>query len=399
MDDINGEHSQNSYFEELSYKEYQKRDILSENNGKINFLEIKDRLKEVRNVLPHYSRKEIILLEEEFYDIKPYEEKLQFWINKNLGLINTDLSYIKKDKNKKFRIPFSIEPIDDVEDNLYFNYLLKWFNENTVNSKIKYFTFETLKTNLLDSGQLRRKTINKELNQTKNRINDLISNAQFFTQKFVNGFRLNQNLLKDLYDGYLTTDKIIVVAYLLSPILGYLEYEKFLNQKLKNEDFISEEKMKSEEKGGKGNYLLKGHTFRKTNFFTTENLDKLRIELIKQNIIEDISFDDFKNIFSEQPTTKVKSKIIWKLKNKRSSINYIRYDWQSLLSLINEVVNPDFTKYRVEIKELIKWYFDFPDDTLSDKIKDSFEDYLKTFEKNNRKTTEKIIEIFKKIYK
>ncbi|KFC19292.1 hypothetical protein [Chryseobacterium sp. FH1] len=399
MNDINGEHSQNSYFEELSYKEYQKRDILNENNGKINFSEIKDRLKEIRNVLPHYNRKEIISLEEKFYDIKSYEEKLQFWIDKDLGLINTDLSYIKKDKNKKFRIPFAIEPIDDVEDNLYFNYLLKWFNENTVNSKIKYFTFETLKTNLLDSGQLRKKLINTELNQTKNRINDLISNEQFFMQKFVDGFRLNQNLLTDLYDGYLTTDKIIVIAYLLSPVLGYLEYEKFLNEKLKNEDFISEVIMKSEEKGVKGNPVLKEYTFRKIHFFTTENLDKLRTELITKNIIEDISFDDFKDIFSEQPTTKVKSRIIWKLENKRSSATYIRYDWQSLLSLINEVVEPDFVKYKGEIKELLKWYFDFPDNTLSNKIEDSFSDYLTTFEKNHRKSTKEIIEIFKKINK
>ncbi|WP_312767755.1 hypothetical protein [Epilithonimonas sp.] len=399
MNDMIGEHSQNSYFEELSYKEYQKRDILNENNDKINFSEIKERLKEVRNVLPHYSRKEIISLEEKFCDIKSYEEKLQFWIDEDLGLINTDLSYIKKVKNKKFRIPFSIEPINDVEDNLYFNCLLKWFNENTVNSKIKYFTFETLKTNLLDNGQLRKKLINTELNQTKNRINDLISNEQFFTQKFVDGFRLNQNLLTDLYDGYLTTNKIIVLAYLLSPMLGYLEYEKFLNQKLKNEDFISEVKMKSEEKGGKGNPVLKGCTFRKTHFFTTENLDKLRSELIEKNIIENISFDNFKDIFSEQPTTKVKSRIIWKLENNRSSTTYKRYDWQSLLSLINEVVEPDFVTYKVEIKELLKWYFDFPDNTLSNKIEDSFSDYLTRFEKNHRKSTEKINEIFKVFYK
>ena len=399
MNDINGEHSQNSYFEELSYKEYQKRDILNENNGKINFSEIKERLKEVRNVLPVYTKKEIKSLEEEFYVLKTYEEKLKFWIDKRLGLTKLDLSFERKFENKVWEIPFKIVPLDDTESNLYFDYLLQWFNEININSKIKYFTFETLKTDLLDNGQLRRKTINKELNQTKNRINDLIFNEQFFTQKFVNGFRLNQNLLKDLYDGYLTTDKIIVVAYLLSPILGYLEYEKFLNQKLKNEDFISEEKMKSEEKGGKGNYLLKGHTFRKTNFFTTENLDKLRIELIKQNIIEDISFDDFNDIFSEQPMPKVKSKIIWKLENNHSSTTYIKYDWQSLFSLINEIVNPDFIKYREEIKELIKWYFDFPDNTLSNKIKDSYKGYLETFEKNNRKSTEKIEKIFKKIYK
>ncbi|WP_027382459.1 hypothetical protein [Epilithonimonas caeni] len=399
MNDINGEHSQNSYFEELSYKEYQKRDILNENNGKINFSEIKERLKEVRNVLPVYTKKEIKSLEEEFYVLKTYEEKLKFWIDKRLGLTKPDLSFERKFENKVWKIPFKIVPLNDTESNLYFDYLLQWFNEININSKIKYFTFETLKTNLLENGQLRRKTINKELNQTKNRINDLISNEQFFTQKFVNGFRLNQNLLKDLYDGYLTTDKIIVVAYLLSPILGYLEYEKFLNQKLKNEDFISDEKMKSEEKGGKGNYLLKGHTFRKTNFFTTENLDKLRIELIKQNIIEDISFDDFKDIFSEQPATKVKSRIIWKLENNRSSATYIRYDWQSLLSLINEVVEPDFVKYKGEIKELLKWYFDFPDNTLSNKIEDSFSDYLTTFEKNHRKSTKEIIEIFKKINK
>ncbi|WP_379962974.1 hypothetical protein [Epilithonimonas sp. UC225_85] len=399
MNDINGEHSQNSYFEELSYKEYQKRDILNENNGKINFSEIKDRLKEIRNVLPHYSRKEIISLEEKFYDIKSYEEKLQFWIDKDLGLINTDLSYIKKVKNKKFTIPFSIEPINDVEDNLYFNYLLKWFNKITVNSKIKYFTFETLKSNLIDSGQLRKKLINTELNQIKNRINDLISNEQFFTQKFVDGFRLNQNLLTDLYDGYLTTDKIIIISYLLSPILGYLEYEKFLNQKLKNEDFISEVRMKSEEKGGKGNPVLKNYTFRKTNFFTTENLDKLRIELINQSVIEDISFDDFKDIFSEQEAPKVRSRIIWKLENSRSSTTYKRYDWQSLLSLINEVVEPDFVTYKVEIKELLKWYFDFPDNTLSNKIEDSFSDYLTIFEKNHRKSTKKMVEIFKKLNK
>jgi len=399
MNDMIGEHSQNSYFEELSYKEYQKRDILNENNGKINFSEIKNRLKEVRNVLPIYTKKEIKSLEEEFYVLKTYEEKLQFWIEKKLGLMNPDLSFERKFENKVWEIPFKIVPLNDTESNLYFDYLLQWFNEININSKIKYFTFETLKTDLLDNGQLRRKTINKELNQTKNRINDLISNEQFFTQKFVNGFRLNQNLLKDLYDGYLTTDKIIVIAYLLSPILGYLEYEKFLNQKLKNEDFISEEKMKSEEKGGKGNYVLKEYTFRKTNFFTTENLDKLRIELIKQNIIEDISFDDFNDIFSEQPIPKVKNRIIWKLENKQSKRTYIRYDWQSLFSLINEVVEPDFLKYRGDIKQLIKLYFDFPDNTLYKKIDDSFGDYLTTFDNNKRKSTGKIEKIFKKIYK
>ena len=204
--------------------------------------------------------------------------------------------------------------------------------------------------------------------------------------------------MTDFYKGYLTTEKIIIISYWVSPVIGYLEYEKFLNEKLKNEDFVIEEK---NEKGEKniGNPVLKGYTFKKIKFFTTENLEKLRIQLIKDNFIEEISLDDFKDIFSEQPTTKVKSRIIWKLLNSRSSVTYIRYDWQSLISLINEVVEPDFTKYKGEIKELIKWYFDFPDHTLSNKIEDSFSDYLTTFEKNHKKSTKKIGEILKNLNK
>ncbi|GEM_PF-1584517 len=400
MDDLSGIYDENSYLEDYSYREYLRKDILNEENGRIDFLGIRGNLKLFQDDLPSFKRKKIISLEEKFYHLKSYEEKLRFWIDNKLGLINTDLSFTKKFENKKYRIPFSIEPINDVENNLYFEYLIKWFNENSLNSKVKYFTFETLKTNLLESGQLRKKLINTELNQTKKRINDLISNEQFFTQKFVDGFRLNRSyLLSDLYDGYITTEKIIIISYLVSPVLGYLEYEEFLNQKLNNKDFITETKKDDiKDIGSKGNSVLKDFTFRKTQNYTTEDLNKLREILIRENIIEEISSENFINIFTEQPNKKVKCRIIWKLESNHSSDTFKRYDWQSLLSLINEIVQPDFINYKSEIKHLIKTYFEFPDNSLSDKIDDSFKDYLTTFEKNNRKSTEKINEIFTDLF-
>lgn len=390
MNDINEQYSQDSYFEDLEYIESQKNDILNGDIVLSNSKLIKEQLNQIRNILPDISKKDMKLLGEKFHTLTSFEERIQFFINNKLDLTYKGYYFTKK----SYRIPFKIEPLTDTENNLYFDYLIKWFNENLVDKNIRYFTFETLRTNLLESGQVRKKQINSELNKTKERINSLISRERFFTQKYVDGFRLNQSyLLTDFYKGYLTTEKIIIISYWLSPVIGYLEYEKFLNQKLKNEDFVSEEKNEKGEKNN-GNPVLKGYTFKKIKFFTTENLEKLRIQLIKDNVIEEISFEDFKDIFSEQPTTKVRGRIIWKLENKQSKTTYIRYDWQSLFSLINEIVEPDFTKYNKEIKDLIKFYFDFPDNTLSKKIDDSFADYLETFEKNNKKSTKKIDKIF-----
>lgn len=123
MDDLSGEYDEHSYFEDYLYREYQRKDILNEENGKIDFLGIGEDLKLFQDNLPSFKRKEIISLEEMFYHLKSYEEKLQFWIDNKLGLINIDFSFTKKFENKKYRIPFSIEPINDVENNLYFEYL------------------------------------------------------------------------------------------------------------------------------------------------------------------------------------------------------------------------------------------------------------------------------------
>lgn len=394
MDDINEQHSQDSYFEDLEYIESQKHDILNGDIVLSNSILIKKLLNKIRSSLSIISKKDMKLLGEKFHTLKSFEERIRFFINNKLDLTYKGYYFTKKSENRTYKISFTIEPLTDTENNIFFDYLIKWFNENLIDKDIKYFTFETLRTNLLESGQIRKKQINSELNKTKERINSLISRERFFTQKYVDGFRLNQSyLLTDFYKGYLTTEKIIIISYWLSPVIGYLEYEKFLNQKLKNEDFITEDRSEKGEKNN-GNPVLKGYTFKKIKFFTTENLEKLRIKLIKDNIIEEISFNDFKDIFSEQQTTKVKSTIIWTLENKQSTMTYKRYDWQSLFSFINEVVEPDFTKYNKEIKDLIKLYFDFPDNTLSNKIDDSFADYLETFEKNNRKSTRKINKIF-----
>lgn len=399
MDDINEQYSQDSYFEELEYLESQKHDILNGDIVLSNSILIKELLNEIRSSLPVISKKDMKLLGEKFHTLTSFEERIQFFIDNKLDLTYKGYYFTKKSENETYKIPFTIEPLTDTENNLFFDYLIKWFNENLIDKNVKYFTFETLRNNLLESGQIRKKQINSELNKTKERINSLISRERFFTQKYVDGFRLNQSyLLTDFYKGYLTTEKIVIISYWLSPVIGYLEYEKFLTQKIKNEDFVSEEKNEKGEKSN-GNSVLKGYTFKKIKFFTTENLEKLRIKLIKENIIEEIPFNDFKDIFSEQPISKVKSRIIWKLENKQSTITYIRYDWQSLFSLINEIVQPDFTKYDKEIKDLIKLYFDFPDNRLSKKVDDSFADYLRTFEGNHRKSTEKINEILNVFYK
>jgi hypothetical protein len=395
MEEENNKYIQDSYFEDLSYTKYKENDILNEENGRINFPYIKEDIKNLKSNFSSLKRNDIILLEKDFYACKTYEEKLEFWLKNELGLVNVNLSYKKKFENKKLLILLSIEPSNDTENNLYFEYLINWFNKFFTNSQLKYFTFETLKVNILNIGQLRKKIINIQLNSTKNRINDLISNEQFFTQKFVDEFRINRSyLLKDLYDGHITTDKIITIAYLISPILGYLEYEEFLNQKLASKDFISEIEKEKIELYSKGSPVLKGYTFNKGNFYTTEDINVIREKLIHEKIIKNISHDEFKNIFTEQPTSEIKNKIIWLLETNRSSNTFKRYDWQSLLSLINEISKPDFTNYKSEIKEIIKYSFEFPDDSLLTKIDDSFNDYIMVFEKNNRKSTEKIKKIF-----
>jgi hypothetical protein len=395
---------ENLYFEQLRYEHEWRDNIFNESNGKIDLKNIRKQLNHLKQIKDEYTTKEILSLYESkngFVTFTDYEDKLSFWKDKNLNLLCRSYHFKKKYQNEWYDFTMTIEPQNDKERNLYFIHLTEWLNNlRTTHDNVVFLSFEQLTYNYELNPPITEVFILNEIKKTKERINQQIQKEIFFTNKFIDGFRSIEGIIvDDLYSSLVTIDQLEIISYLLSPIVGFLKYETFLKQELKNKDFTEEIMLKldkNEEREAKEVSKIK--SFKRIDLFSEQHINYIRKELIDKNYIEKISFEDFLKIFDYRNLSEIKQKIIWKIPYKTFTENKPSYDWKSLLYLINELVEPDFNKFRIEIRDVIRECFDFPNGTLYNKSVKSFDTYVTPFKRKTKVESKKIDEIFNKLY-
>ncbi|MCT4318808.1 hypothetical protein [Elizabethkingia anophelis] len=398
-------YDENSYFESLRLEEEKHTNIFDESNYKINITEIREKLRNLKQQKKKYSTTGITSLGKKFIKIgnEDYEGKLKFWIEKELNPLNRTYLLNKEYNDEKFVISMNIEPKDDKEKNLYFKYLTEWINETKfeLNNNETSLPFTKLKENYDSQSNITEMFLIKELEKNDNRIKLSQTKEIYFTKKFIEGFRsLEGVIFSDLHTSPLPIDLLEIVSYLVSPVIGYLKYEKFLRHTLKEKNF-TEDVVNDKIEKEYSNTVDKARSFKRIIFFrNNEYVDFIRIKLIEKDYIEEISLEDFLKVFDNSNLKDISQKIIWKIPYKNSTKNKISYDWKSLLYLIRELVEPDFETYTKEIRDIINTCFDFPDGTLYDKsIKSFTTNYVKPFKKKEKINDRKMGEIFRELYK
>ena len=399
-------YDENSYFESLRLEEEKHTNIFDESNYKINITEIREKLRNLKQQKKKYSTTGITSLGKKFIKIgnEDYEGKLKFWIEKELNPLNRTYLFNKEYNDEKFVISMNIEPKDDKEKNLYFKYLTEWINEAKfeLNNNETSLPFTKLKENYDSQSNITEMFLIKELEKNDNRIQLLQTKEIYFTQKFVEGFRSIEGIIfSDLHTSPLPIDLMEVVSYLVSPVIGYLKYEKFLRHTLKEKNFTDDVvKVDKIEKEYANTNIDNATSFNVVYPFKYEgSINFIRRKLIEKDYIEDIRFEDFLKVFDNRDLKEISQKIIWKIPYKNSTENKISYDWGSLLYLIRKLVEPDFKKNNKEIRDIINICFDFPDGTLCSKSKKNWGNAISNFKNKTSITNTKIDEILNEFYK
>ncbi|MDX8570460.1 hypothetical protein OZ666_02115 [Elizabethkingia sp. HX QKY] len=399
-------YDENSYFESLRLEEEKHTNIFDESNYKINITEIREKLRNLKQQKKKYSTTGITSLGKKFIKIgnEDYEGKLKFWIEKELNPLNRTYLLNKEYNDEKFVISMNIEPKDDKEKNLYFKYLTEWINETKfeLNNNETSLPFTKLKENYDSQSYITEMFLIKELEKNDNRIKLSQTKEIYFTKKFIEGFRsLEGVIFSDLHTSPLPIDLLEIVSYLVSPVIGYLKYEKFLRHTLKEKNFTDDVvKVDKIEKEYANTNIDNATSFNVVYPFKyEESINFIRRKLIEKDYIEDIRFEDFLKVFDNRDLKEISQKIIWKIPYKNSTESKISYDWGSLLYLIRKLVEPDFKKDNKEIRDIINICFDFPDGTLCSKSKKNWGNAISNFKNKTSITNTKIDEILNEFYK
>lgn len=357
-------------------------------------------------------------LVKEFGELKTYEDKLNFWIEKGLSLFDT--RYF--DDLEGFKNVMLIDPTNDKEKSIYLIKLTEWIN--IVNEEEKDKSYQTL-IEKYHKADINRKFIKEQIEIADNSIENimrefgleanLINNflSMYQQKKNPNWYGLSNHCLMPL--GFK------IIAYKTSKVIGFVKYKEFLKGELENINEIEEVKEIEIEKAveieikeevdkvveieEEIEYVVSGYrTFRRNEKFSDDvKLRKVFDELINLVFIEKMVFDDFKKVFDYQEIEigrkELKNKIIWKKEANNSRDDKKAYNWSELLTLIDYITDIDFNRYTREIKEIIICCFDFPDKSLENKIED-IPDRIKAYidrENSNRRNKSKVEKIFDNI--
>lgn len=320
------------------------------------------------------ERKELL---KEFEELKTYEDKLNFWQEKELSLL--DLYYFDSVIGLKY--VQLINPNNDYEKSLYFTKLVEWIN--IVNEEDKDKSYDTL---IKDYRPLEKseKVIREQITIAENSIENI--KRKFGVEKNLIGRFLNIYENKDIVNWYgLSKLDILplgfdVLAYKISKVIGFAKYKKFLNGELENLKAKLEFEANSPiEKNNEENIsILQLRTFKREGKCKNDViLKKVLDELIKRGFIKSIDFKDFVKVFDYQPIElgykELKPKIIWKYEYKNSTEDKKSYDWTELLTLIEFIAdldNKDFRDNNTNIRDIIVCCFEFDDNTMGNKYKE-----------------------------
>lgn len=367
--------------------------------------EFRKKIEKLREKSREYTENEKWELVKQFGELETYEDKLNFWIEKGLSLLNT--KYF--DDLEGFKNVMLIDPTNDEEKSIYLIKLTEWIN--IVNEEERDKSYQTLIEDYHKADR-NKKFIKEQIEIADNSIENikrrfgleanLINNflSMYQQKKNPNWYGLSDHCLMPL--GFK------IIAYKTSKVIGFVRYKEFLEKELENINEIEEVEVKEKEVEIKIKeevdkvveieeeieYVVSGYrTFIRNKTFSDDTkLRKMFDELIKLNFIEEMLFDDFKKVFDCQEIEigrkELENKIIWKKEYKNSTKERKSYSWIELLDLIDYIADIDFKKCKgTTIRDIIVCCFDFPNNSMASK-RNEITKYIKRYlkDKDHKKT-------------
>jgi hypothetical protein len=378
-----------SFFTLEYYREHYKK---KEEEAIRYFIQNEHRYNELQKGFPKLSVSTLKIMAWKSYspDIH-YEEKLAVWKENNASPFDVEyhFKFKIKSKEKPLTIIASVNPKNELQRNLYLQFLIEFISiEYIQNNELfgaEIFPYADLKNNFL-KNKPDTITVKKEKISIVEKCNQ-IKKDQSLTVHFTNYIHYQKSHYNNLSSLKIERldriENLWALAIELAFYYHYAKYYLFL-ESYENSDNKEKKRYTSEEY----------KTFKKADYFDDVKLLKLYKLLIEKNYISEISYDNFKKVFTE---TDIKHglyhhpKINWKLINRGM-------DKQSLLTLIEYVVNPEYTDENVTIiSRIIGACFTFENGDISEKIEKSFGDAFESFKKKNYRNSKKIEDIMDEI--
>ena len=378
---LNNNFEDEEFDEEEYFREMEREDWLenSKEGRRWNMLEealslTVDNLEKIRALKQKgkkYTEEERFLLLEEFLKLKTYEDKLNFFEEKEMNLLNVE--YFLREKKisssgeyfEKGIEVILIRPESDVEKNMYLTRLAEWIN--IINEEDKDKSYQTLiddynRLKLSDGEKIKK--IEIEINIAENSIENIMNKYTVKREGMVNFLSMyedkkNVNLLGLWKDHYLGIFQIQVIAYEVSKVIGFVRYKEFLKGELeKLKVKIEFEKNAQIEKDKEENPIIsRNRTFKRKGIYKNDIiLKELCNKLIEKGYIEDITFENFVKVFDYQPikigVKELESKIIWKIEYKTTNKGKKTYDWAELLTLIEYITDIENRYYIYDNRDI-----------------------------------------------
>ena len=366
---------------EMHNSEQFKHDIFI--NGQLNKNKYLDEIRFVKQNIPVIDGEIVKNIFCETNKLINYKSKIDFLKENNLCPLEGVYSFKIDDDKLEF---LSFTPINEREERLFFEYLVSWFNETLSSNKDLYgydfHSLEELKNSIEKEEAITKDLLNRKFKENRNRLINYSSDEQWFTNDFINHKRnSDKGTIKDMFNPKnLSSEELVITAYLVAPVYGYLEFEKYLNEKISNNEYDDILQNETDEYR-----ISKTKSFR--SLFTKKQLEELSESLVKEEMIVSDDKNKFILMFSEVKISK--TSFIWY--DKRSG----GVNWQSLFKIIEKVCKPDFNRYKNEIIEIVgNSILDSNEKSVYERLKKSYDQIIIDLNNDSEgsKNVEKILD-------
>ncbi|PRA97800.1 hypothetical protein CQ046_20200 [Chryseobacterium sp. MYb7] len=375
-----------SFFSLEYYREYYEK---TEKEAILYFTQNEHRYKELQKGFPKLSVATLKTMAWKSYspDIH-YEEKLAIWNESGASPFDAEyrFKFKIKSKEKPLTIVASILPKNELQKNLYLQFLIEYISgEYIKNNELygaKILSYYDLKEQFLKDKKdvkIEKESITQKCNQIAK---DCSLTVNF--SDYLHYLKYHNNLSSLNIEQLERIENLWALAIELAFYQHYAKYYLFL-ENYDNSSTKDKKLYKSEE----------NKTFKTAEYFDDLKLLKLHKLLVDENCISEINYNDFKKVFTQ---TEIRygiyrhQKINWKLERNHGM------NKQALLTLIEYVVSPDYTdENKAIISKIIGTCFTFENKDISENISKSFNEAFNSFKNKKYKNSKKIEEIMNKI--
>lgn len=320
-----------------------------------------------------------------------YEEKLVVWNENEASPFDAEyrFKFKIKSKEKPLTIIASIVPQNELQRNLYLQFLIEYISGKYIKNNDAFgaevYPYHDLKEDFIKNKQ-NILSVEKEKRFVIEKCNQ-IKTDQSLSVDFTDYIHYQKSHYKNL--SSLKIEKLHRIENLWAFAIELAFYHQYAKYYLFLENYDN-----SSTKDKKRYISQELKTFKKTDYFDDVKLLKLHKLLVEKKYISEIRYEDFKKVFTE---TEIKHelyhhpKINWKLKNRGM-------DKQSLLTLIEFVVSPEYTKEnKAIIIKIIEACFTFENEDIVGKLQRSVKETFESFKNKNYKNSKKIEDIMDEI--